>query len=426
MRKFRFAGILIAFLIVIATIFLFEKEKKPLFFPLEKPKGELFYQTTSVYPTKLSIFAENISQITRIEFTPDGNYMLVGTLPGTIWVFHKTKEGFLRQTDPFYILNTNFKGWPPQEAGLTGITLGADFEKSGDIFLSYSYKAGEKNFKNRISRITFSKEGNKVVGKQEKLIFEANTPGSLSHQIQGGVGLMIGGKPHVLFTIGEGFIAKRALDPTLEAGKLMLIQRDGSNPLGKRPFQSSLKIQALGLRNSPAIAKDPENGYIAIGDTGPDNYDRFLYGKMFDPTNNTQKLSFNWDGQESSLLKFVPDLYNSSQNMNLFQWAPTETPVNIVFYENKKLPPLGNNQSYVLVSLFGKTGQTVNKPGKRIVLGVITKGLQNRVSFATLIERAASGEGRLGHPIGLAVDPRDKTIYFGDILEKRIYKLEFE
>jgi len=410
--------------VAVIAVFFFTRKQAPLFVEQKTSPMPLMYKAFGDTPLTLSIFDDAMPQITQIEITPDGNYMLVGALEGTVRIYQRVDGVFKRQTDPFFSVKTSQPGFPPQEAGLTGVVLGADFEKSGDVFLTYSFAQEKKSFRNRVTRVTFTKRGDRVVGANPQQIFEANTPGTGSHQIQDGVGVMIGGNPHLLFTVGEGFKSERALDPKIEAGKVMLIQRDGQAPIGERPFPDSPKVQALGIRNAPAIGKNPLNGKIAIGDTGPNNYDRFLYGKLYDADGkNTKKLSFNWDGSEDSLKKGAPDLYEDNNEMVLYRWVPTETAVNISFYENPSLPKLKDGQQYVLVVLFGRTGAKSNTPGKKLMLGVLQEGAKSIFSFRPIIDRVPAGEGQLGHPIGLAVDPKTHDIYFGDIMEGRIYKV---
>ncbi len=398
---------------------------RPVLLPPMQPTLGPSYQAVSPYVAIVHVFDDSMSQVSHIEITPDGQYMLVGTLPGTVWIYHKVDGMFRRQNDPFFVVKTSQPGWPPQEAGLTGIALGADFEKSADVFLLYSFAKEKRSFRNRVLRVTFTKRGKKVVGRNPVEIFEANTPGTGSHQIQKGVGVMVAGKPHLLFNLGEGFVAERALNPKEEAGKVMLIQRDGSTPVGTRPFPESPKVQAIGVRNPPAIARNPVNGKITIGDTGPSNFDRFLYGALFDESGqNDQKISFNWNGTEESLKLAAPDLYDSANaDMVLYRWAPTEMVVNIAFYENEKLPKLPESQQYVLIALFGKTGEPGNEPGKKIMLGILTHGRNTTLALTPLIVRSPDVEGKLGHPLGLAVDPTTKEMYFGDILEGRIYRV---
>lgn len=307
------------------------------------------------------------------------------------------------------------------------MALGADFETSGDVFFLYSFGFEKGSFRNRVMRVQFTKRGSKIVGTAPKDIFEATTPGTGSHQIQDGVGLMIRDIPHLLFVMGEGFVGKRAPDPKEEAGKLMLITRDGEGAAGERPFDENSKVQGLGLRNPPAIAINSKSGKIAIADTGPSSADRFIYGSMYDVNGkNTQALSFNWDGEEQSLQKGAPDFYDGGKEMIIHRWTPTETAVNIAFYENEKLPALPQGSYYALVTLFGRTGEKGNEPGKKIMLATLSEGLTNSISFQPLILRIAAVADELGHPIGLAVDPGTKEIYFGDIIEGRIYRAVLE
>lgn len=380
------------------------------------------YAMAAGMPGSIRVFDPDVSQISQIDISSDGTLMFVGTLSGTIWVYKKTEGTFVRQKNPFFAVDTAQPGFPPQEAGLTGVALGADFESSGDVFLLYSYAQGKKDFRNRITRVTSTVQNGEMLGTEPIMIFEANTPGASSHQIQDGIGILVNGKPHLFFTVGEGFKAARALDVSLESGKAMLIGRDGSAPEGTRPYPQFPKIQAIGVRNAPGIARNPASGFIAIADTGPTNYDRLLYGAFVNTQgNNNSAFSLMWDGSEDSLKKSVPDVYSKNREMVLHRWAPTETAVNIVFYTNDTLPALPPNQNYVLVTLFGKTGDTSSAFGRKILLGVLDHGATNRITFQPLIERTPEGKKVLGHPLGLAADPQTNDIYFGDIMEGRIY-----
>lgn len=381
------------------------------------------YQATGGVPMTITHF-DNLAQVTNFEITPDRKYMLVATLPGTVWIYHKIDGKFVRQKEPFFTVATSQPGWPPQEAGLTGIALGVDFEKSGDVFLLYSFAKEKRSFRNRITRVTFANRFGRILGLSPQQIFEANTPGTGSHQIQDGIGVMIKDTPSILFTVGEGFVAARALKPEEEAGKLMLITRDGESVPGARPYPNSPRVQAVGIRNAPGMAMNAENGTIMIADTGPNNYDRLLYGRMFDPQgNNDRQLSFLWDGTETSLTKTIPNAYDEGRDSGLHRFVPTQTAVSMVFIDSVKLPTLGEKQQYVLVTLFGRTGEPGNEPGKRIELGKISHGENGyAISLTPFIGRVPQMADKLGHPIGLAFDTETGAIYFGDIIEGRIYQ----
>ncbi|MDO8451882.1 MAG: PQQ-dependent sugar dehydrogenase [bacterium] len=426
MRKIILIGFPI--LLLVGVFLRFFLRPDALFLPKQAVTIAASYEGAGEIPIDVAVFDRDVPNISHIEMTPDGSTMLVGTLGGTILAYQKIEGEFRRQRKPFFTVQTSQPGFPPEEAGLTGIALGADFETSGDIFLTYSFAKEEKSFRNRVMRVTFTRQGGEVIGTDPQDIFEAGTPGTGSHQIQDGVGILVNSTPHFLFTIGEGFVAERALDPKEEAGKVMLIGRDGSRASGERPFPESPNVQALGIRNAPAMAKNPVNGKIAIADTGPNNNDRFLYGTVFDAKGiNNRELSFQWDGSEDSLTKTAPDLYiKDTVNMNLYQWAPTETAVNIVFYQNDLLPRLSEHQQYVLVTLFGRTGEPGNDPGKKIILGILADQGQPSIEFTPFIKRTESVKDELGHPLGLAFDAKTKILYFGDIMEGRIYKAQIK
>ena len=391
------------------------------------------YEVAPGFDFKVSVLAENLGQITRIRITPDGKTMLVSTLAEYIHAFRKSAAGeFVRQEQPFFSLKTGLPGFPPEESGLSGMVLGADFESSGDIFLLYSASAGEEVLKNRITRIAFTRQPDgTLVGEHPVQIFEANTDTQPSHQIQGGVGLMIQGQPHLMFLIGEAVDAKNARDPLREAGKVMLIQRDGRLPAGPRPFPAFPKIQAIGLRNAFDLAQNPFDsaGRFALADTGTDRFDRFIYGTFLPrPGAGIRPILLGWDGTNDSLANPLPDLNADGQpDMVLGRWDPTETVNDLAFYPGGTggIPVSNVQESFVLMSVWGKTGSTDIAPGKKILLGTLSNlDSQPRLELRDFIRRSEAGRGKLGHPLGLAVDPLTKAVYFGDILEGTIYKVE--
>lgn len=397
--------------------------REPLFVPTILKSETSSYEATGAIPVTITHF-DDVVQVTNFEMTPDGKYMLVATLPGTVWIYHKVDGKFVKQKEPFFTIATSQPGWPPQEAGLTGIVLGADFQTSGDVFLMYSFAKEKKSFRNRVTRVTFTKRFGRMVGTKPIQIFEANTPGTGSHQIQDGVAVMVKGTPSILFNIGEGFVAERALKPEEQAGKVMLMSRTGEPVPGVRPYTESPLVQALGIRNAPGITRNPKNGKILIADTGPNNYDRLLYGTLFDDGgNNDKKLSFLWDGTEESLTKQIINPYDGGKDAGLHRFVPTQTAVSLAFIDSPKLPSVGDKQQYVLITLFGRTGEPGNEPGKRIDLGKITHGDKgDTLTLQSFIGRTKDVSEKLGHPIGLAVDQESKDIYFADIIEGRIYK----
>lgn len=382
---------------------------------------------------EVSIFASDIPSLSSIIISPDDKYMLASSLEGNITAFVKQNDVFIRQALPFFNLNEITQVAPgfPEEFGLTGIALGADFEESNDVFLFYSQRNESEKIVNKVARIKLKDTNGIITGSDYRLIFTANVEGNVSHQIEKGIGVMVEDRPHVLFAIGEGFQAEQSLDKTLESGKIILIQSDGNDPLGPRPFSDFPKIQAIGTRNAPGITTDifdPEERIIIL-DTGPEKYDRFIYSNLLNTGENSIKeISFNWDGTLPSLQKALPDANLQGVNdMVLHRWDPTITATNVEVHKGKGAIPTSNeNSTSLLLSYFGLTGEGGNTKGKQIVLGILNRdNVQPSVTFTPIIGRAKEAENLFGNPIGLAIEDSG-DFYFGDIIEGRIYKVKIK
>lgn len=383
------------------------------------------YVGTQPDQVDVTAIAKEPGTVTRIKFTPDGQFMLVGTLTGDIFVYRRSGETWTKQAEPLVSVATAFPGFPPEENGLTGLAFGADYADAtgGDLFITYAYLAGENDIKNRVARLAVTPQAGKLVGSNLVDIFEANASGGSSHQIQGIVGIMVEGQPHALFLIGEGFVHQRAQDLSQEAGKLMLIGRDGANPLGPRPYTSQPKLQAIGIRNAPDLAInsfDPLKR-LAIVDTGPDQYDRFLYGKFIDLVNGTRVdgIDLGWNGTVDSLLasRFDPNI-SGSPDPTLYRWDPTQTATNIVFHPGKGvIPKSTEEQASVLVSLFGRTGEMGPEvPGRAIWLATLTLGNAPKLgAWQPLVVRSETGVNEFGHPLGLERDPVTNDLVFSNL-----------
>lgn len=380
----------------------------------------------------ISRLADDLGPVTQIKFSPDGSYFLVALLTGEVYGFVQTtidgQTTWVKQAEPVLTITTAFPGFPPEENGLIGLAFAADYETSREIFFTYAFRAGEDDIRNRVARTEIILASDLLVADGLTDIYELKTPGNASHQIEGAVGILVENISHVMFGVGEGFEADRALDVAKEAGKLMLIRRDGSDPAGPRPYPTNPKIQAIGFRNPPDLAInqfDPEQR-LAIVDTGPDTNDRFIYAKFIDLIQGkaVTGLDLGWDGTSTSLAESRPDQNSVNlPNSVLYRWEPAHTATNIVFHPGKgQIPTSTKDQATVFASLFGRTGETGRgKPGREIWLGTLTTGTEPAVSWQLFITRSKKGVGEVGHPLGLAIDPNTDDIVFGDIMEGSIY-----
>ncbi len=387
---------------------------------------QLSYQAAAPDKVALERIATDLGPITRLKISPDGKLLLVGILTGEVYAFQRQESDWVRQTQPVVKIATAFPGFPPEENGLTGIAFGSDYAVSGDVFFTYAFQGD--TIKNRVARATIRRVQDEFIVSDLVDIFEANSGGGSSHQIQGIESLLIDGQSYVLFLIGEGFKAERARNMALEAGKLMLMRRDGSDPQGDRPYPEEPKIQAIGIRNAPDLASNPFDpaGRLAIVDTGPDSYDRFIYGKFVAAKEEAlQPIDLGWDGTTESLRADRPDgNVDGNPNMVLERWNPTHTATNIVFHPGKGVIPASTSErTSVLVSFFGRTGETgAGKPGREILLGEIRTGGQPQLTWKPLIGRSKTGLDTVGHPIALERDPVTNDLLFADIIEGAIYR----
>lgn len=376
---------------------------------------------------EISVLSDRLIAPTRIKLTPDGKFLLVSQITGEVYAFSRTDFGW--DTTPYEVakVDTKFPGFPPDEAGLVGMVFSNRFSENNKLFLLYTFKDQDGKTQNRISETVLRIDKGQFRGSTPKLIYQANVAGSGSHQITDGVSIDILGKPHLLFLIGEGFHGDRAQNPKEEGGKAILIQEDGSDPLGERPYKENPKVQALGIRNGYVLASNPydKTGRIFISDTGPDHFDRIIYTKLFDSEGKSiSPLNFNWDGTEEKLKDPIPDPNNPDvPDMVILRLPDTLTVTGLAVHPSKDTIPKSDEKvQSVLTTLFGKTGSPQNQPGKEIWIGQLTNlGKQPKISFTPIIKRNPQAEGKLGNPIGLEIDSQTGDFYFADVLEGKLY-----
>lgn len=362
------------------------------------------YQPVDQISLEVNIFAENLFSPTRIKITPDGQHLLVSQINGEVLAFDKKGDGWNKKPYLVTKVDTKFPGFPPDEAGLTGMAFSQDFLNNKKLFLLYTFKEEGGTIQNRISVTTLRKVIGHLKGTKPQLIWQANTPGSGSHQIADAMPLDLNSEKRILFLIGEGFKAERSQNAQMHAGKVLSIKEDGSDTL----------VHALGIRNGYVMAKNPfdPKGRILISDTGPDKYDRLIY------TNPTLpgQLNFGWDGNQDKLAEAIPDPnFKEVKDMTILRLRETKTFTGLAFTKDENL----------LATLFGQTGSPNNSPGKEIVRGKLTKlDGQPQILFETIIKRVEEAGGKLGNPIGLEINPQDGHFFFADVLEGRVYEVK--
>jgi hypothetical protein len=385
----------------------------------------------------ISAMTDALSQPTRIKISPDRNFMFVAQLDGDVALFVRDDCNWVLQENLFFDLgNLMVSG----ERGLTGLFFGANFDPESpdpltrDIFLTYQARDGDV-FRNRITRVTFDKQQDDFVGTDATLIYEGPQPPSSAHQIQDGIGFIYQGAPHFLVSIGDGSVFGDSLDISKEGhGKLLLMQRDGSDPLGPRPFPSAPKIQAIGIRNVYGIAMIPESIDPRRRILGVENGNAFqdriwlLEIVDFDLEINGQ-VSLGYKGSDVGLSwSSVPDV-NAPGDVKpegvLALISPVVAPTSVSIHPGGGIiPPPGNNKLSFVIVYFGKTFSSGNSPGKQVVLAVIENlDSQPSITLTPIIHRKDEVAEIEGNPLPLDADPLTGEFYFADAVTGKLYRV---
>ncbi len=391
----------------------------------------------------VTLMDDTLKMPTRIKISADGKYMFVAELySGEVILYVREDSYWHRQKMPFYdVGDLNVEG----ERGMTGLFFGAGFDPDAedpvlrDVFVTYQIYENDK-FRNRITRVTFTKTKNGTYsGADPQMIYEGPRPGSSAHQIQDGIGFEYEGAPHILVSIGDGKMRSFALNASREGnGKLLLMQRDGSDPLGPRPFPEYPNVQAIGLRNTYGILMLPASidsrRRIFGAENGESKNDRlwFLEAVDFGHEEDAQ-VSLGWSGSDSdrgwtSVIDVnTPGPIKPEAVVALLS-SPIVSPTSVSLHPGKGvIPKSKENEASILIVYYGKTGSKENKPGKEIVLGHLTNlGNQPFLDLIPIIERSPEAEGTLGNPVAMDVDPTTGDIYFADIITGELYRAVIE
>lgn len=398
-----------------------------------------FYE--AVTPGSLKILKlDQVTLPTRLKISPDGKLMFVSELSGRVHVYDRVNDSWVRQSTPF--MQVNLGGLDiSQERGMTGLFFGVDFDAHSsdplrrDLFVTYQFLDGS-DFVNRISRVTVSRSGNLWVAENADMIYQGPNPLNQSypigaHQIQDGFSLEYEGLPHLLVSIGDGFLPANATDESFESlGKILLMQRDGSSAAGTRPFANPY-IQGKGIRNVFSMLLLPEeldSRRRVLGfENGSDFQDRIWLLELIDFGHETDEaINLGWNGNDQATSwTSIPDLNTpgafSTQGV-LRLISPTVAPTSAALHPGKGIiaPPPG--QVGFVVTLFGPTFCTSNCQGKNIMAGSVGNfgnqpGIDN---FFPIVRRSAFEPDQLSNPIALDVDPLSGDLFFADIVNGEI------
>ena len=351
--------------------------------------------TTDVFARRVAKVADDLPGITRVKLTPDEKWLLATTIDGKVWGFANDNGRYVRQETPVWQIDT---GWDVgQGNGMTGLVASYDFEFDKTIFVSLAARQSGERGENQIWRVELEEVEGRLQTKTANVIFRGNTSVLGTHQIHGMTTIPVEDSQHILFAIGDGGVPEHARNLEREAGKIMLIQIDGSNPLGARPYPRYPRIQAIGIRDVYDVSVYLPTAEVYFADRGPEVNDRVIIAPLF----STRQFDFGWDGEPGSMLKVLENGEAKSQYI-VQSWDAAVAPVDIV----------ADSLGRFILNIFS----TTTHPRAEVALG---EKVDEQWELTTVAERA---EG-IGNILGIALSFQTGTIYFGDPSEGAIYGL---
>jgi glucose/arabinose dehydrogenase len=225
--------------------------------------------------------------------------MFISERPGRIRV---VENGKLR-AEPLATISDVSTG---SESGLMGFALHPQFAENHLLYISYSYRAGEKQA--RVVRFRETSSGLT----DRKVIIE----GLPAADIHTGIRLRFGPDGKLYLTMGD--TGRRELAQRLDslAGKILRLNDDGTVP-ADNPFASQPgarpEIWSYGHRNPEGFDWQPGTNVMFDTDHGPSGFDGPGGGDEFNLVERGK--NYGWpvihhtetrDGMESPLLEYTP------------------------------------------------------------------------------------------------------------------------
>jgi len=193
-----------------------------------------------------------------VDLASDGR-LFVTERAGRVRIVQLGPGGGLRP-DPWATLpaSTSSDG----EKGLLGIALDPDFTQNGFVYLYYSYGPPNGVTRNKVVRM----RDQNGLGTQETIILDG-IPGNNTHD---GGRLKFGPDGKLYITTGDAEDGANAQNPSVLAGKILRLNKDGSVP-PDNPTPGSA-VWSLGHRNVQGIAWQPDTGALYETEHGPSNF----------------------------------------------------------------------------------------------------------------------------------------------------------
>ena len=174
----------------------------------------------------------------------------------------------------------------------------------------------------------------------------------------------------------------------------MLMQIDGSNPMGARPYPRYPKIQAIGVRNVYDLSVYLPTAEVYFTDNGPEANDRLVIAPLF----NANQFDFGWDGTPASMLTATENGEDKPQYI-VDSWPTPVAPVDII----------ADSLGRYMVNVFS----TPRSATTEMLLG-------EKVGDEWETTQIVRPTGAVGNILGLALSFRSGTLFFGDFKRVRV------
>ncbi len=381
----------------------------------------------------------NLALPSRLRLSPDGQWLFVTQLRGITYVYARGPDGWRFQDTAFFELGDL---GVVNEAGLTSIALAPGFDPESpesaqrEVFLSYQTHTDSGNV-NRISRVVAALDSGKLVGTSPEVVWTGTGPTGDAHQVQDVHAFEMLGRVHVLALVGDGNEPSTAADPSTDAGTVVLMQRDGSDPLGARAWPDFPKRQAIGVRNAYSFVVlppevDARRGIVAV-ENGNSANDRAWLKRLVD-FQGEQALAHDLGYRGSDIdeaFTRTPDVASvgglgQARNAVFSLFSPPAAPTGLALHPGGgPIAPSDASGASLIVALFGATGNRDvtdrNGIGYLRVSNIDGPALQS--TFELMLARRPETAGSVHHPVAVDVDPSDGTTYFADIITGALYRV---
>ncbi|MFQ5941720.1 MAG: PQQ-dependent sugar dehydrogenase, partial [Nitrososphaerales archaeon] len=273
---------------------------------------------------------------TSFVFVPDGRIFCTELKSGKVRVI----ENFQLLPEPLIQLEVyHTSDFPPDERGLTGITIDPEFEKNHYVYLHWTYWDSEDNEQyNRVAR--FTESNNKL---NDMKILLGKIPAAAHHN-GGPLEFGYDGKLYVTGGDAQGLFSpagEQAQNMNTSAGKIFRINSDGTIP-EDNPFPG-LPYYTLGHRNVFGIGFHPETGIAYVTENGPECCDEL---NKLTPSKN-----YGWPyfaGRERWYMNVAEDfLIGKEYHGPLMQFFSIIAPTELTFYSGDRYIGENNNMFFL-------------------------------------------------------------------------------